>query len=156
VTVASSSLDAVAHAVRVAAGILLVGVAAAMVATILGRYVGFPTAWADEAARIAFVWSACLGAASGIHRGIHFAVQLIGAKNSGMSKRLLETAIAIVVIGTCALLLWATTTSIPVATRARLPALGVSGAWFHWAIVAFASLTMVFMIGHVGRAWRTR
>ena len=52
-----------ADVIRKLAGVLLIVVAAAMVAVILGRYVGFATAWADEVARIAFIWSASLGAA---------------------------------------------------------------------------------------------
>jgi len=96
-----------------------------MVIVILGRYVGFATAWADEVARIAFIWSACLGAASGTHRGLNFAIPLIASKREGRTRQLLESFIALTVIVLCALLVWATTQSIPVAALARLPALGV-------------------------------
>ena len=129
-------------------------VAVAMVAVILGRYVGFATAWADEVARIAFIWSACLGAASGTHRGLNFAIPLIASKREGRTKQLLESLIALTVIVLCALLVWATTQSIPVASLARLPALGVSGAWFHWAVTVFALLTALFMLVRLASLWR--
>ena len=38
---------------------------------------------------------------------------------------------------------------------ARLPALGVSGAWFHSAITTFAVLTGAFMLIKVVGLWRT-
>src|SRR6185312_7844297 len=131
----------IADAVRTASGVLLVIVTLAMVAVILGRYVGFATAWADDVARIAFVWSASLGAASGTYRGLNFAIPLIATNRSGRTKQVLESAIAVTVVVLCALMVWATTQSLPVASLARLPALGVTGAWFHAAIATFAVLT---------------
>jgi TRAP-type C4-dicarboxylate transport system permease small subunit len=143
-----------ANAIRIAAGVLLVVVALAMVAVILGRYVGFVTAWADEVARIAFIWSASLGAASGTHRGLNFAIPLIATKREGRTKQLLESGIALTVFALCALMIWATTQSLPVANLARLPALGVTGAWFHSAIATFAVLTAAFMLIKVAALWR--
>ena len=144
-----------ANAIRTAAGVLLVIVAAAMVTVILGRYVGFVTAWADEVARIAFIWSASLGAASGTHRGLNFAIPLIATNREGRTKQVLESGIALTVVALCALMIWATAQSLPVAALARLPALGVSGAWFHWAITTFAVLTAAFMLIKVAALWRT-
>ena len=144
-----------ANAIKAMAGVLLVVVVLAMAAVILGRYVGFVTAWADEVARIAFVWSASLGAASGTHRGMNFAIPLIATKREGRTKQLLDSAIALTVVALCALMLWATAQSLPIASLARLPALGVSGAWFHSAIVAFAVLTAVFMLIKIVALWRT-
>lgn len=143
-----------ADAIRKMAGVLLVIVAFAMLAVILGRYVGFATAWADEVARIAFIWSASLGAASGTHRGLNFAIPLIGPKHPGRARQLLDSAIALTVAVLCALLVWATTQSLPVANLARLPALGVSGAWFHAAITTFALLTGTFMLIKIASVWR--
>lgn len=143
-----------ARAVRLAAGVLLVIVATAMVAVILGRYVGFATAWADEVARIAFIWSACLGAASGTHRGLNFAIPLIASKREGRTRQWLESFIALTVVALCALLAWATTQSIPVASLSKLPALGVSGTWFHAAVSVFAILTALFMLVRLGSLWR--
>jgi TRAP-type C4-dicarboxylate transport system permease small subunit len=146
--------DRVANAIRTAAGVLLVIVASAMIAVILGRYVGFATAWADEVARITFIWSASLGAASGTHRGLNFAIPLIATERKGRTKQVLESGIALLVVVLCALMLWATTQSLPVANLARLPALGVTGAWFHAAIVAFAALTAAFMLVRIVALWR--
>lgn len=143
-----------ADLVRTAAGVLLVVVALAMLAIILGRYVGYPTAWADEVARIAFVWCACLGAASGTYRGLNFAIPLIAVERGGLRGRLLESGIALLMLALCALLLWATTKSLPVALLSRLPALGVTGAWFHAAVSAFAALTIIFMLAKVVTLWR--
>jgi len=137
------------------AGVLLVIVALAMLAVILGRYVGFVTAWADEVARIAFIWSASLGAASGTYRGLNFAIPLIAAKREGRTKQVLESGIALMMAALSALMIWATTQSLPVANLARLPALGVSGAWFHAAITAFAVLTAGFMLMKVAALWRS-
>jgi TRAP-type C4-dicarboxylate transport system permease small subunit len=145
-----------ADAVRMVAGVLLVIVAVAMITVIAGRYVGFNTAWADEVARISFVWSAGLGAASGTFRGLNFAIPLIAPRREGRSKQVLESAIALLVLSLCALVLWATTKSLPVAHLNRLPALGVTGAWFHAAIVAFAMLTAAFMLVRIVALWRER
>ena len=143
-----------AHVIRTMAGVLLVIVALAMVAVILGRYVGFATAWADEVARIAFIWSARLGAASGTHRGLNFAIPLIAPHREGRTKQVLESGIALTVVLLCALMVWATAQSLPVANLARLPALGVSGAWFHAAITVFAILTAAFMLIKIAALWR--
>ena len=144
----------IADAVRTAAGVLLVIVTLAMAAVILGRYVGFATAWADEVARIAFVWSASLGAASGTYRGLNFAIPLIATNRRGRTKQVLESAIALTVVVLCALMVWATSQSLPVASLARLPALGVTGAWFHAAIATFAVLTASFMCIKVVALWQ--
>jgi TRAP-type C4-dicarboxylate transport system permease small subunit len=144
----------IADAIRTAAGVLLVIVALAMAAVIVGRYVGFATAWADEVARIAFVWSASLGAASGTYRGLNFAIPLIATNRSGRTRQVLESAIAATVVFLCVLMIWATAQSLPVANLARLPALGVSGAWFHAAITTFAVLTAAFMSIKVISLWQ--
>jgi len=147
--------DRLANVIKTMAGVLLVIVALAMLAVILGRYVGFVTAWADEVARIAFIWSASLGAASGTYRGLNFAIPLIAAKREGRTKQVLESGIALMMAALSALMIWATTQSLPVANLARLPALGVSGAWFHAAITAFAVLTAGFMLMKVAALWRS-
>ena len=146
-------LDRFAVTIRTLAGIMLVVVAFGMIATIAGRYLGFPSAWADELARLAFVWSATLGAASALHHGAHFMVSLVPANIGAASRRLIETAIAVTIIGLCAMLLWATTQSIPVAANARLPALGISGAWFHAAITTFTVLAMIFVGARLTLLW---
>ena len=143
-----------ADVIRKLAGVLLVVVAAAMVAVIVGRYVGFATAWADEVARVAFIWSASLGAASGTQRGLNFAIPLIATKRAGLTKQVLESVIALTVVVLCALMVWATTKSLPVANLSRLPALGFSAAWFHAAITAFATLTAGFMLVKFAALWR--
>ena len=79
----NNAADRLADAIRFLAGALLVIVASAMIAVIAGRYVGFATAWADEVARVAFIWSASLGAASGTHRGLNFAIPLIATERTG-------------------------------------------------------------------------
>jgi TRAP-type C4-dicarboxylate transport system permease small subunit len=150
----ADAADRLANAIRTAAGVLLVIVALSMLAVIAGRYVGFVTAWADEVARIAFIWSASLGAASGAHRGLNFAIPLIAAERKGRTKQVFESGIALMIVALCALMLWATTQSLPVANLARLPALGVTGAWFHAAIAAFAALTGAFMLIKLVALWR--
>ncbi len=143
-----------ADVIRKLAGVLLVIVASAMVAVILGRYIGFATAWADEVARIAFIWSASLGAASGTQRGLNFAIPLVATKREGLTKQLLESWIALTVIALCVVMVWATTQSLPVASLSRLPALGFSGACFHAAIAVFAVLTAGFMLVKLAALWR--
>lgn len=146
--------DRLASAVRTLAGVLLVIVTVTMLAVIAGRYVGFVTAWADEVARIAFVWSACLGAASGTHRGLNFAIPLIATRTTGRVRQVVEIGMALAILSLCVLLAWAITKSLPVAALARLPALGVTGAWFHAAVAAFALLTAVFTLFKLAELWR--
>lgn len=153
-----ASPDAVrrlADAVRILAGALLVIVTGALLLVIAGRYAGFGTAWADEVARVAFMWCVALGGASGSYRGLNFAVPIIGTGLTGRARTVLETALALVVITMCALLFWATTQSLPVAALARMPALGLSGAWFHAAVTVFAVLTFFFMLARLVHAGRT-
>ena len=68
---------------------------------------------------------------------------------------LIESAVALLVVALCAMMIWATAQSLPVANLARLPALGVSGSWFHSAITTFAVLTGAFMLIKVVGLWRT-
>ena len=145
--------DRLANVIRTVAGLLLVVVTASMIAVILGRYVGFPTAWADEVARLTFIWSASLGAASGTHRGLNFSIPLIAARRTGRTKQVLESAIALSVVVLCVLIVSATTQSLPVAALSRLPAIGVTGAWFHAAVTAFACLTTLFMLVRIVALW---
>lgn len=148
------TIDRFAYGVRTTAGILLVVVASGMVLVILGRYIGFATAWADEVARIAFIWSASLGAASGTHRKMHFAIALIAGKGQGLKKQLMESGVVVVMLAMCITMLWATTKSIPVALLVKLPALGVSGAWFHSAVTIFALLSSFFLLNRLLGIWR--
>ena len=148
------AIDRLANGLRTTAGILLVVVVTGMVIVILGRYIGFATAWADEVARISFIWSASLGAASGTHRKMHFAIALIAGKGQGLKKQLMESFVVAVMLAMCITMLWATTKSIPVALLAKLPALGVSGAWFHSAVSIFALLSSFFLLNRLIGIWR--
>jgi len=121
---------------------------------IVGRYAGFATAWADEVARVSFMWCVALGGASGAYRGLNFAVPLIGTSLRGRNKAVLDSVLTLVVVLMCGLLLWATTQSLPVAALARLPALGISGAWFHAAVSTFSVLTLFFMLSRLRGYWR--
>lgn len=143
-----------ADAVRFVAGVLLVVVTVALLLVIVGRYAGFGTAWADEVARVAFMWSVALGGASGSYRGLNFAVPLIGTGLTGGRQRALQGALSFVVVAMCGLLLWSTTQSLPVAALARLPALGFTGAWFHAAVSVFAALTLFFTLARMAESWR--
>lgn len=151
-----ATVSLVANGVRTAAGALLVVVASAMGVVILGRYAGFATAWADEVARIAFVWSASLGAASGTHRGLNFAVVAFADRRKGRVGQVAESLVAVTLIVLCVLMFWAITQSIPVALLSKLPALQVTGAWFHVAIAAFAVLATLFTIHRLAMLWRPR
>ena len=153
-TVLESVAEGLAEVIRIAAGILLFIVATAMITVVLGRYIGFVTAWADEVARIAFVWCACLGAASSVHRGLHFTVVQKSKVSNYALRRVLETITNAVIFGLCALLIWATFQSIPVASLSRLPALGVSKVWFHSAITVFAVLADLFLAMNLVLIWR--
>jgi len=150
----SALVERVADAARLAAGVLLVAVTAALLLVIVGRYAGFATAWADEVARVSFMWCVALGGASGAYRGLNFAVPLIGTSLRGRNKAVLDSVLTLVVVLMCGLLLWATTQSLPVAALARLPALGISGAWFHAAVSTFSVLTLFFMLSRLRGYWR--
>lgn len=147
-------IDRLAVAVRWAAGFFLIGVVLCVGAAILGRYVGFASAWADEMARICFIWSVALGASSATHNRLHFAMSLIADKLHGEASRLVETGLIAAMIGICVLIGWATRESIPVASMSRLPALQVTGAWLHGAVTTFAVLTTIFLAARGLRLWK--
>jgi len=153
-TAADGWVGRVADAARFVAGILLVVVTVALLLVIAGNYAGFGTAWADEVARVSFMWCVGLGGASGAHRGLNFAVPLIGTRLRGAGRRALDSALSLVVVAMCALLLWSTTQSLPVAALARMPALGLTGAWFHSAVTTFAALTLFFTLARLAQSWR--
>lgn len=143
-----------AHAALIVAGMLLVIVTICMLTVITGRYVGFATAWADEVARITFVWSACLGAVSGIHRRLHFVVfQASNVKNT-TARKLLESTSVLLVLGLCLVMAWATTQSLPVAALSSLPAIGLSNAWLHSAVLCFSVLSVLFLAARLLIIWR--
>jgi TRAP-type C4-dicarboxylate transport system permease small subunit len=149
-----STSERLARIVRLAAGVLLVIVTVSMLTVILGRYVGFATAWADEVARIAFVWCASLGAVSGIQRRLHFVVFQASTVKSERTRRILESLSISIMLALCLILAWTTTKSIPIAALSILPAIGFSNAWFHWAVSTFALLSAFFLITRLFVIWQ--
>ena len=147
-------IDRLAVVVRWAAGISLFGVVLCVGATILGRYIGFASAWAVELARICFIWSVALGASVASHKRLHFAMSLIADKLDQQWRRLVETGLIATMIGICVLIGWATRESIPIASMSRLPALQVTGVWLHSAVTTFAVLTAIFLAARGFRLWK--
>lgn len=147
-------IEKLAKAVLTIAGALLVLVTICMLTVIAGRYAGFATAWADEVARIAFVWCASLGAASGIQKGLHFVVFQASTIENNTTKRILQSISVLIMLSLCLVLAWSTTQSIPVAAMSILPAIGVSNAWFHFAVTTFAVLSTIFLTARLVLLWQ--
>ena len=82
--------DFIAHGIRVIAGALLGGVLLTVSITILGRYLSFNVAWADELARILFIWSVLFGAISATYKRIHFSVSFFTSYLNPFRRNILQ------------------------------------------------------------------
>jgi TRAP-type C4-dicarboxylate transport system permease small subunit len=145
----SKIIDRLAFVTRVLAGICL-GIMTLMVGTlILGRYLSLSVPWADELARIFFVWAALLGASSGTHKRLHFSVSFFTGYLKEPTRRKLDFAISLVVISIMILVLFVGWDSLNVARIQIYPGLQISKKWMNLPIVISPLLITVFMVEHI-------
>lgn len=140
-------LTLLARLCRWMAGAALVLLVMLVVLLLGARYLSVSVPWADEVARLAFVWTIALGAAAGLHNRAHFALAFFADQVSGFLQQWLARLLAAIVMVVLALLLVALWASMPVVVHSTLPATDLSRVWMQAPLAAFAVLGMVFMTG---------
>lgn len=132
---------------RLAAGAALAVLLTLIIALVLARYLSISLPWADELARMAFVWMVALGAASGLDKRAHFALSFFADLAPPALRPVLERALAVLGAGMLLVFLVALAASIPVIRFSVMPGTGLSRAWLQAPLVLFATLGACFMAG---------
>lgn len=145
----SRALAGLAMLCRWMAGAGLTALVVLIVIVLGARYLAVSVPWADEVARLAFVWTIALGASVGLHNRAHFALSFFADQQTGVMQRWLARALALLVLAVLLMLLVALSASMPVVLHSTLPATGFSRIWMQAPLAVFAVLGMVFMIGQV-------
>ena len=145
----SKIIDQLAFVTKILAGICL-GIMTLMVGIlILGRYLGLSVPWADELARIFFVWTCLLGAASGTHHKLHFSVSFFTNYLKKPIRKKLDFVISLMVMAMMILILVVGWDSFQVAKIQIYPGLQISKIWMNMPIVVSSILIVVFMLEHL-------
>lgn len=145
----SRILDRLAFVTRVMAGICLGAMTLMVGILIFGRYVGLSVPWADEMARILFIWASLLGASSGTHKRLHFAVSFFTSYLKEPVRRKLDFMISLLIISMMVLIFFVGLRSLEVARIQIYPGLQISKVWMNTPMVIFAVLVTLFMVEHI-------
>ena len=116
---------------------------------ILGRYTNLSVPWADELARIFFIWSAFLGAASGIHNKMHFSVSFLTSYFNKSTRFILAFLTSFLVVGIAVFIITVAYPALEVAKIQILPALQISRVWVHLSVISSCVLMFVFVSNQI-------
>jgi TRAP-type C4-dicarboxylate transport system permease small subunit len=116
---------------------------------IFGRYLGLSVPWADELARISFIWACLLGASSGTHKKLHFSVSFVTSYFSESTRRKVDFVISLMVIAMVIFVVFVGWDSFEIAKIQIYPALRISKIWMNLPIVISAFLITLFMVEHL-------
>jgi TRAP-type transport system small permease protein len=145
----SEAIKRLALFTRTMAGIFL-GVMTLMIGTlIIGRYLSLSVPWADELARIFFVWACLLGASSGTNKRMHFSVSFFTGYLKEPVRKRLDFIMSILILCIMGLVFYVGIESFKVARIQTFPGLGISKIWMNIPIVIFPILVMVFTLEHI-------
>ena len=145
----SKIMERLAFVIRILAGISL-GIMTFMVGIlILGRYLGLSVPWADELARISFIWACLLGASSGTHKKLHFSVSFVTSYFNEPTRRKVDFVMSVMVISMVLFVVFIGWESLEIAKIQIYPALGISKIWMNVPIVISAFLITIFMVEHI-------
>jgi TRAP-type C4-dicarboxylate transport system permease small subunit len=128
-------------------GLSILAVTVVLFAGVVWRYVFVdPLSWTDEIARVLFVWLSFLGAAVGIKRGIHSAVNVFEARLSlrwQKAAALFAVAVMAVMAG---VLVYTGTLETIVSTKEVLPVTSLSRAWQFGAVPISGLLMLIYLV----------
>jgi len=142
-------IDLLAYITKVSAGVLL-GAMTIMVGIVIGgRYLSASVPWADELARIFFVWSALLGAASATHSKIHFSVSFLTSYFGKNTRRKIDFISSLLILSIMVFILQAAIGALPIAKLQILPALQISRIPFHLPVNVSSILIIIFMANYI-------
>ena len=142
-------IDHLAFATKVVAGFLLGAMTIMVAIVILGRYTNLSVPWADELARIFFIWSAFLGAASGIHNKMHFSVSFLTSYFNKSTRFILAFLTSFLVVGIAVFIITVAYPALEVAKIQILPALQISRVWVHLSVISSCVLMFVFVSNQI-------
>jgi len=148
VTAFGRCLDACGRLCRFAAGGALALLLVLLVALVLGRYLALSLPWADEIARLTFVWMVAFGAASGLNRRAHFALNVIAERASPARRIQLERIVSGLTALVLVLLLVSLESSLQLVRHSIMPGTGLSRGWLQAPLAIFALLGALFMARH--------
>lgn len=142
-------VDHLANMTKILAGMFL-GAMAIMVGVVIGgRYLNLSVPWADELARILFIWSALLGAASATHNKLHFSVSFLTSYFGKATKRKLDFLICLLIISIMVFILTAAIGVLEIAKIQILPALQISKVSLHLPVSISGVLMIIFVVNYI-------
>lgn len=145
----SQIINRLAFVTRTLAGICL-GIMTLMIGTlILGRYLSLSVPWADELARILFVWASLLGASSGTHKRLHFSVSFFTSYLKDTTRKKMDLVLSLMIISFMILVFFVGLDSLKVAQIQTFPGLKISKVWMNMPILVFSALVSLFMVEHI-------
>lgn len=139
----------VAKGVYAIAGALMGGVLLTVSIVILGRYLSFNVAWADELARILFIWSVLFGAISATNKKLHFSVSFFTSYLNPFTRNILQVFSHILSIGVLSYIFVAAIKIIPVYKAQTLPALQITKIHFLFPLFALVIFMIFFITSHM-------
>ncbi len=146
-------IERLAFVIRILAGICLGFVTLMVGILIFGRYLGLSVPWADELARISFIWACLLGASSGTHKKLHFSVSFVTSYFNESTRRKVDFVISVMVISMVIFVVFVGWNSLEIAKIQIYPALGISKIWMNLPIVISAFLIVLFMVDHLRKTY---
>lgn len=136
-------------------GLAMLAITVILFAGVIWRYVFVdPLSWTDEIARVLFVWLSFVGAAVGIKRGIHSAVDIFEARLSlrwQQASALFAVAVMAVMAG---VLVYTGATETIVSTKEVLPVTSLSRAWQFAAVPVSGLLMLIYLVPVTRRVLR--
>ncbi len=143
--------EKIVKGVRFIAGALLGGVLLMVIVTISGRYFSFNAAWADELARIFFIWSVIFGSISATYKKLHFSVSFFTSSLSPLVRRVLHIFSSFLCIAALVYTGIAVFKIMPVYKIQILPALQISKLHYLVPLISMVVLMTFFLILHLGK-----
>lgn len=133
---------------QIAGVLLLLTVVFAVTWQVIARYVtSSPSAWTSELASYAFVWLAMIAIALGVRRGRHMVLDIWEyVPYRRWLVRSVDTAAALIVIGSLAALVWFGLESLGPAWRRTMPGLGLPMGWVSLAVPVGCAFSLLFAI----------
>lgn len=128
---------------RIAVGLLVVGVVFCVCANVFGRFVlNTSYSWAEEMSRVLFIWLVLLGAGLGSLERQHVAVTYFKDLAPTGLRRLLNLLAIAIIYGVCVCILLGFKELISGYTSAT-PMLGIPRTWLYSAMPVMAVLTLI-------------
>jgi len=126
-TVLAKSYLALKHPLETVICVLLLAMTFVVFGQVIARYVlQTPLSWSEEMARFMLMWLSMLSAAYGFKTKSHFALKLLVGRFSGVSQKVIEIIVHVVVVLFFAILLYFSIIFVIGVKGHTAPALGIS------------------------------